>query len=181
MVYGHLLRRTSEMIADSVAGQARVPHALRRILLDGLALRDQRDEDIIDADEFGLGVTDLEQRADELLQINPTHAPNRRLLGHLRSEREHLFTFLTVPGVQATNWRAEQALRPAIVNRKSWGGNRSWAGAHTQQVAISVIRTARQQQIDPIEVMVSAQRSRAPMVSELLRLHARAGPLKLAA
>jgi len=38
----HLLRRTSEMIADSVAGQARIPHALRRLLLDALELRERR-------------------------------------------------------------------------------------------------------------------------------------------
>ena len=53
-----------------------------------------------------------------------------------------MFTFLKEPGVQATNWRAEQALRPAIVNRKSWGGNRTCNGAHTQVVTMSVIRTA---------------------------------------
>jgi transposase len=169
------------MIADSLAGQARVPHALRRILLDGLALRDQRDEDVIDAEEFGLRVTELERRTDELVQMRPTHEPNRRLLAHLRAERCHLFTFLTVPGVQATNWRAEQALRPAIVNRKSWGGNRSWKGGRTQQIAMSVIRTARQQQQDPIELMVAAQHQTEPVVSKLLRLPARAGPLKLAA
>jgi transposase len=179
--YGHLLRRASEMIADSRAGQARVPHALRRILLDGLALRDQREEEIIDAEEFGLRITELERRTDELLKIGPTHEPNRRLLQHMRQERCHLFTFLTVPGVQATNWRAEQALRPAIVNRKSWGGNRSWKGAHTQQIAISVIRTAHQQHADPIELMVAAQRRSEPAVSELLRLPARASPVKLAA
>lgn len=179
--YGHLLRRASEMIADSLAGQARVPHRLRRILLDGLALRDQRDEDVIDAEELGLRVIELERGADELLAMNPRHEPNRRLLAHLRSEREHLFTFLTVPGVQATNWRAEQALRPAIVNRKSWGGNRSWTGAHTQQIAMSVIRTARQQHADPIELMVEAQREPGWPVSRPLRLPARAGPAELAA
>ena len=176
--YAHLLRRTSEMIADSLAGQARVPHALRRILLDGLALRDQRDEEIIDAEEFGLRVTELDRRTDELLRMSPTHQPNRRLLAHLRSEREHMFTFLTTPGVQATNWGAEQALRPAVVNRKSWGGNRSWTGAHTQQIALSVIRTARQQQQDPIKLMVDAQRQTEPAVSQLLRLPARASPLR---
>jgi len=179
--YGHLLRRASEMIADSLAGQARVPHALRRILLDGLALRDLRDEEIIDAAEFGLKVAELERRADDLLRMRPTHEPNRRLLSHLRAEREHLFTFLTVPGVQSTNWRAEQALRPAVVNRKSWGGNRSWKGAHTQEIAMSVIRTARQQHADPVELMVAAQRQVAPTVSELLRVPTRASPLELAA
>ena len=179
--HAHLLRRTGELIADSVAGQARVPHAVRRILKDALALRDQRDEDIIDADEFGLRVTDLNERTDKLLQTRPTHEPNRRLLQHLATEREHMFTFLTEPGVQATNWRAEQALRPAIVNRKSWGGNRTPNGARTQQITISVIRTARQQNIDPLELMAAAQHSRTPSPSELITLPARASPTSLAA
>ncbi len=177
--HAHLLRRTGELIADSVAGQARVPHAARRILKDALALREERD--VINADEFALKVTELGGRTDELLAIRPTHEPNRRLLGHLQNEREHMFTFLTEPGVQATNWRAEQALRPAIVNRKSWGGNRTWQGARTQQITMSVIRTARQQNIDPLELMASAQHSREPAASNLIRLPARASPISLAA
>jgi transposase len=177
--HAHLLRRTGELIADSVAGQARVPHAVRRILKDALALRDQRD--VIDADEFGLRVTDLNERTDKLLETRATHEPNRRLLAHLATEREHMFTFLTEPGVQATNWRAEQALRPAIVNRKSWGGNRTPNGARTQQITMSVIRTARQQNIDPVELMASAQRSRQPAASELIKLPARASPTSQAA
>lgn len=179
--HAHLLRRTGELIADSVAGQARVPHAARRIIKDALALRDEREQDVIDADEFELRVTDLNERTDKLLAIRPTHEPNRRLLAHLATEREHLFTFLTEPGVQATNWRAEQALRPAIVNRKSWGGNRTPNGARTQQVTMSVIRTARQQNIDPVELMTAAQRSRQPTASEPITLPARASPTSLAA
>jgi len=177
----HLLRRTSELIASSLAGQARVPHAVRRILKDALALRDQRDGDVIDAQEFGLKVTELREQTDELLAMRPTHEPNRRLLSHLATERKHLFTFLTEPGAQATNWRAEQALRPAIVNRKSWGGNRTPSGARTQQITMSVIRTARQQGIDPIELMASAQRPHQPAASELIKLPARASPTSPAA
>jgi transposase len=177
--HAHLLRRTGELISDSVAGQARVPHAARRILKDALALHDQRD--VIDAGEFGLRVTDLNERTDKLLAMRPTHEPNRRLLGHLQNEREHMFTFLTEPGVQATNWRAEQALRPAIVNRKSWGGNRTAKGARTQQTVMSVIRTARQQSVDPVELMVSAQLCAAPAASNLIKLPARASPTSLAA
>ena len=168
--HAHLLRRTGELIADSVAGQARVPHSARRILKDALALRDQRD--VIDADEFALKVTEINERTDKLLTMHPTHAPNRRLLAHLTNEREHMFTFLTEPGVQATNWRAEQALRPAIVNRKSWGGNRTPNGARTQQITMSVIRTARQQHLDPIELMAAAQRSRTHAVSDQIKLPA---------
>jgi transposase len=177
----HLLRRTGEMIADSIAGQARVPHAARRILKDALALRDQRDHDVIDAEEFRLRVTELRERTDKLLEMRPTHEPNRRLLAHLSNERAHMFTFLTEPGVQATNWRAEQALRPAIVNRKSWGGNRTPKGARTQQITMSVIRTARQQDIDPVELMAAAQHSPQPTASGLIKLPARASPTSLAA
>jgi len=71
-VAAHLLRRTGELIADSVAGQARVPHAARRILKDALALRDERDQDVIDAEEFGLKVTDLNERTDKLLETRAT-------------------------------------------------------------------------------------------------------------
>ena len=46
--------------------------------------------------------------------------------------------------VDATNWRAEHAIRPAVVRRKVCGGNRSRHGADTQQVLASVVRTAHQ-------------------------------------
>jgi len=179
--YAHLLKRTSGLIEDSIAGQARVPHAARRILKDALALRQRRDaivdDDVIDAEEFGLKVTELRERTDTLLEVNPTHEPNRLLIQHLRTEREHMFTFLDQPGVQATNWRAEQALRPAIVNRKNWGGNRTDAGARTQVITMSVIRTARQQNLDPVELMAAVQHDRTPTTTSQLRLPtARADP-----
>ncbi|MGO9975658.1 MAG: IS66 family transposase [Solirubrobacteraceae bacterium] len=60
-----------------------------------------------------------------MLAGNPSQAPNKRLLAHISHEREHLFTFLQTPRAQATNWRAEQAIRPAVVNSKNWGGNRT--------------------------------------------------------
>jgi transposase len=172
----HLLRRCAAMIEDARAGQARVPHALRRILQDALALRAERDADVIDADALGLRVTELQARTDKLLAGNPTHAPNRRLLAHLHNEREHLFTFLAEPGVQATNWRAEQALRPAVLNRKHWGGNKSWQGAHTQQVLMSVIRTTRQQGLDPITLLASLHRQPKPAVATELKLPGRSPP-----
>lgn len=121
------------------------------------------------------GVAALEGRLDELLGRNPTHRP-KRLLRHLAAERDALLTFPTHPGVEPTNWRAEQAIRPAVVNRKSWGGNRSWRGARTQQVTMSVIRTARQQGVCPIALMAAAQREAESTVTELLRIPARASP-----
>ena len=45
-------------------------------------------------------------------------------------------------GIDATNHKAEQAIRPAVVNRKVWGGNRTQAGATAQAILMSVIFTA---------------------------------------
>jgi transposase len=234
----HLLRRCGELIADSIAGQAKVPHAVRRLLLDALSLRDQHadllsrreDDDVIEGhaieipdaldgepdangatlrarlaslarlalpagvarlalpaarvqqppsgdgasvQSLAAGRAELHARLEKLLAGRPTHDPNRTLLAHLTNESEHLLTFLQQPGVQATNWRAEQAIRPAVVNRKHWGGNRTWHGATTQQVLMSVIRTARQQNTDPVALLRDLQCEPAPTVTTALKLPTR--------
>lgn len=153
----HLLRRCSELIGDAVAGQAKVPHALRRILLDALAVRD----DGLTGAALAHRVAGLQARIDRFCARQPTHDPNRKLVAHVARERDHLLTFLTRDGVAATNWRAEQALRGMICNRKHWGGNKTRAGADTAAVLASVLRTADQQGVDPIDVLVDIQRTAA--------------------
>lgn len=56
----------------------------------------------------------------------PAHATLAR---HLWNHFEQWFGFVFDPRVEPTNWRAEQAIRPAVVNRKVWGGNRTAVGA----------------------------------------------------
>ncbi len=180
--HAHLLRRTGELIADSIAGQARVPHAARRILKDALALRDQREGDVIEADEFDLKVTDLEARTEKLLATRPTHEPNCRLLAApSQRARAHVHVPDRVRRRRRRTGAPSMRCGPAIVNRKSWGGNRTQQGARTQQITMSVIRTARQQKIDPVELMVHAQHSRRPAASNLIGLPARASPTPIAA
>jgi hypothetical protein len=55
------------------------------------------------------------------------------------------FTFLRQPGLDATNWRAELAIRFGVILRKVWGGSRTWVGARAQSVLMSVWRTCWQQ------------------------------------
>ena len=74
------------------------------------------------------------------------NAANERLAQHLWAHRDDLFTFLRQPGLDATNWRAELAIRFGVILRKVWGGNRTWAaGAQAQSVLMSVWRTCWQQ------------------------------------
>ena len=151
----HLLRRCRELLEVAVGGQARVPGELRRILLDALATRDEG----LDGEALAAAVKALAARIDAFCARRPTHDPNRRLVKHVTAEKDHLLTFLTTPGVAATNWRAEQALRGMICNRKNWGGNKTREGADTAAVLASLLRTAVQQGADPIEVLAEIQRT----------------------
>jgi transposase len=164
----HLARRCVGMIEDAKESDAQVPQALKEILKDSLALRAARDAGEVDAEALSTGVSDLRRRIDDLLATEVTHPGNARLLKHLGKESGHLFTFLERPDVEATNWKGEQAIRPAVVNRKSWGGNFTWAGADTQEVLTSVLATARAQGKDPISVLVPLLRSPTPRLADLI-------------
>jgi hypothetical protein len=65
-------------------------------------------------------------------------ADARRFATHLRTEFEAVVSFFFDPALDATHWRAEHALRPAVITRS--GGNRTMRGAQTQQVLASVLR-----------------------------------------
>jgi transposase len=154
-------------VADADRGQARTPHAVRRILLGALALRGASQQGTMDAATVATQADRLAAQLDKLIAGQTRYAPNRRLLNHLATERAHLFTFLHLGGVQATNWRAEQAIRPAVVSRKNWGGNCTWTGAQTWQVLTSVLRTAAQQKRDPTALLVDLLQAPTPVVADL--------------
>lgn len=164
----HLLRRCRELLEVAERGAARVPWAVHRILKRALELRDRRDAGTLSPRGLAVLQGKLEAVLDRLLAWRPRHAENRKLLQHLRTERDALFTFLGRPSVPATNWWAERAIRPAVVTRKSCGGNRTWAGAHVQEILASVLRTARQQGRDPLGILVELLRSPEPAVATVL-------------
>jgi transposase len=163
----HLLRRTHLLLETAQRGAARFPHAVRRLLLRALALRARRARGELRGHGLRVALGRLEAHTDRVLAGRVTHPPNRRLLQHLRTERPALFTCVARPDVEATNWQAEQAIRPAVVTRKVCGGNRSPRGAATQQIVASVLRTAGQQRRDPLALLVALQRSPHPLVADL--------------
>jgi transposase len=162
-----LLARCRELIGDAVAGQAKTPHAVRRILEGALALRADRDAGALDASQLAAEVQAPDAAVDRLVAGATRYPPNRRLLDHLARERDDLFTFLRAPGVQATSWRAEQAIRPAVVGRKAWGSDRTWAGAEVWQALARVLRAASQHGHDPIELLARLLRAPGPVVADL--------------
>ncbi len=141
----HLLRRCREMILVAGKGEAVFPRTVQAILQEALQLRDRREKGQISDRGVAVARGRLEARLDRRLQRHYRSPRNRRLANHLLRERDALFTFLNCPGLEATNWRAEQAIRPMVVTRKVWGGNRTTQGALTQGILVSILQTCRQQ------------------------------------
>lgn len=163
----HLLRRARELVSDHP--HAAFPARVQAILQHALALRDRRNAG--DVSPHGAAIVRgrlITQLLATLDRPGPLPAM-RRFAAHLTVELPALFSFLFDPTIDATNWRAEQALRPAVVTRKVCGGNRSDHGADTQQVLASVIRTARQRGLNAGDVLVDLLHAPQPVVSRALQ------------
>lgn len=164
---GHLIRRCKQILQTAKQGAARLPHAVLRILHRSLRLRDHWLDCPPSPHGRAVHIGILAAEMDRFLAWNPTDDENRKLVKHLRNERDALFTFLLDPAVPASNWWGEQAIRPAVVTRKIWGGNRTDNGAVTQQRIASFFRTSDQQGVDPYPLLEAALRAPAPMVLPL--------------
>ena len=90
-----------------------------------------------------MSLSALRNRLCDLTERPRTNDANARFAKHLYNHAASWFLFLVDPTIPATNHRAEQALKTPIVNRKVWGGNRTWVGAVTQQITTSVLDTCR--------------------------------------
>ena len=140
------------------------------VLRAGLAARDRCNAG--EMSEHGLASVRgrLEARLGRLIDAPPRIPDAQRFANHLATEFPAVFLFLRDPSIDATNWRAEQAIRPAVVIRKVCGGNRTRQGADTQQVLSSVVRTARQRGLDLPRLITEMLRAREPVVPEAFGL-----------
>lgn len=163
----HLLRRARELLELACGGAARFPGRVKQLLCDALALRDRREAGTISDHGLASVRGRLERRLDGLMTMRLSYAPHVRFQNHLSRHRDEILTFLYDPRLDATNWRAEQAIRPAVVNRKVFGGNRESAGAHAQEVLASLFATALQWKQDLLEFL--SQLIRSPAATALPR------------
>jgi transposase len=125
----HLQRRCQELLLAAVGGAVRFPRAVLALVDRAFALRRAWRGHRLSGDALAEQGLALSCELEQLASGRFTYAPNDRLAKHLLKHAMHWFWFLIDPTIDATNWRAEQAIRPAVVNRKVWGGNRTAAGA----------------------------------------------------
>jgi transposase len=162
----HLLRRADEMARTATRGAVCFPRRVAELLRAGLDLRDRHTAGQISRHGLAVARGRLENQLADPVFPPKTNAANERLAQHLWNHRDDLFTFLHRPGLDATNWRAELAVRFGVILRKVWGGSRTWAGARAQAILMSVWRTCWQQ-----------GRSALDFLSQLLRGQLRLLPL----
>lgn len=160
--------RTCYDVAGTTAWNACFPLQVKHLLQHALRLRDRREQGSISTHGLAVARGRLWAGLERAWSPNFRCPANERLANHLYANRQALFTFLKQPGADATNWRAEQALRPLVVARKVWGGNQTDGGAKTQQILGSLFRTCWQQHHPGIETLRQLLCSRHPLPLPLL-------------
>ena len=155
---GHVTRRARELEEKATRGAVHYPRRLIALFTEAIHLRNRHLKGEVPAEELEQARPQYEERLKKLARPAREVPAYETFSGHLRRHLDEWFTFLSHPEVEPTNWEGEQAIRPAVVNRKVWGGNRTWAGAHAQEVLMSVLETCKR-----------AGRSGLEFVSETLR------------
>lgn len=154
----HILRRAREMLEGAVGGAVRFPRQVIDLFTEAMHWRNEQAAGDLPAPAWEETRVGYESRLLGLLAVERVNGANARLQGHLADHFESWFTFLSDERVPPTNALGEQAVRPAGVNRKVWGGSRTEVGAAAQGVLTSVLRTCQQ-----------GARSAVDFVSETLR------------
>ena len=154
----HVLRRAHEL-EQAAVGRARVfPRQIINLFRKSLALRDRWAKRRPRAALRYKAYERFRQRLLDITEQPRANKANDRLAAHLYHYAEQWFLFLLDPKIPATNYRGEQAIRPAVVNRKVWGGNRTPAGARAQSITMSILRTCQQQALDAFAYISQALR-----------------------
>jgi transposase len=125
------------------------PRAVKKLLLQGLGYRNRFQNREMTAHGLKVMAGRLTQRLDNLVAPIKTHSVNERFVTFLEPDVGEIFTFLRHPDTDATNYRGEQAIRSAVVNRNVREGNRTENGAQAQSLLMSIIRTCSQRLVDP--------------------------------
>lgn len=164
----HLLKRCREMAQIASPSALAFPQAVENLLETSLQLRDRYEQGEISDSGLRIATGKLEAKLDRMLETRRRNPANHRLARHLKHELLWLFTFLHCPGLDATNNAAERAIRGMVIARKVWGGNRTWEGAHTQEVLASVLRTCWQQGKDAFTRCVGLLRAPRTMILDIV-------------
>jgi transposase len=140
----HLFRRCHELLENARRGAVRLPRRISALLHQALDLRDRHEQGQLSRHGLAVCRGRLHNQLLDAICLRKTNEANDCFAQFLWEHENELLTFLKFPGLDATNWRAELAIRFGVILRKVWGGNRTWVGARAQAVLMSLWRTCWQ-------------------------------------
>ncbi len=140
--YAHHLKAIAQARDRKPEDQRAYFHELTALLHAAMMLDRMRGD--LPPPEFTRIRRHLDQRADAVILPARRDPDEERIANRLRKRRQWLFTFLDYPDVEATNNRAERALRPAVIARKLSCGNKTQRGKHTWEILTSLAATCSQ-------------------------------------
>lgn len=140
---GHVLRRARDLLATAVRGAVHFPQRVITLFTEAVHLRNEFHRGHVTREHLEDQREVFDDRLLKLATAPRVVPAYQTFANHLMKHFEQWFAFVFEPKIEPTNWQAEQAIRPAVVNRKVWGGNRTAAGAKAQSILMSVIETAR--------------------------------------
>jgi transposase len=160
----HIIRRCDEILETADKGGVRLPRAIKELMQRGLRIRTET-ATLPPAERAARRADAAEALTVELERMVTPAKMNRdndRLAVFLWDHLDEWFAFLEHDFGDATNWRAEHAIRGPVVNRKVWGGNRTPRGARAQGVLCSMLATCMQHARDSIEFLAETLQGHAP-------------------
>ena len=171
----HLSKRCRELIECATGGALRFPRAVQALLRRGLAVRDQFARGAYSVQGLAWWRTHLTRQLEDLVTPIKSHPANEKFAKFLERHVGEVFTFLTplartTPDgtsyqlLPAANYLGEQAIRPAVVNRKVWGGNRTDRGAAAQSTLATIVLTTLQRALDPLAWLQRLRQSPIPLL-----------------
>lgn len=153
----HVLRRARELLAVATRGAVRFPRQVIALFTAAIHWRNEVRRGRVTADE---PQRDAFEERLLALACRPRAVPEyATLANHLWRHVTQWLAFVADPRIEPTNWKAEQAIRPAVVNRKVWGGNRTKTGARAQGVLMSVLETCRRQTRSAVDYLSQTLRA----------------------
>jgi len=111
--------------------------------------------EIITLDELKQFKETIAKQLIDLVVYNPEHKKVKNLHKLIIKHNQELLTFMEHPEVEPTNNEAERQLRPNVILRKLTFGNRTFTGANNHKILMSIIQTARKNNINPLDILIS--------------------------
>jgi transposase len=142
----HPLRRAHNLEKDQNRSAREFPRKVIDLLQGALDIRVAFSDGELSYDDLELSYFSHIRRLKRLTHDRDGATANDVFARHLYRHAADWFLFLLEPDLPATNFRAEQALRTPIVNRKVFGGNRTQPGCQAQAITSSTIQTCQQQE-----------------------------------